>query len=62
MSLSVIVILGAILAVFVFKDNMNKLHAFIAVLFGVYLGGSTFGSNLKEWTDNAFQMISQMHF
>lgn len=62
MSLSVIVILGIILGIFIFKDNMNKFHAAIAVLFGIYLGSTVFGGNLREWTDNVFHMISQMNF
>lgn len=62
MSLSVIALLGALLAIFVFKDGMSKLHAFVAVLFGVYLGSTVFGGNLKEWTDNFFSAVGQMHF
>ncbi|AXQ63439.1 hypothetical protein SEA_COMRADE_202 [Streptomyces phage Comrade] len=62
MSLSVIVILAIALVIFITKDGMNKIHAFIAVLFGVYLGGTEWGGNLKGWTDSFAEMISQIQF
>jgi hypothetical protein len=62
MSLSIIVILAIALLIFITKDNMSKVQAFVAVLFGVYLGGTEWGGNLKGWTDSLAEMISQMQF
>jgi len=62
MTISVIVVLGLLVAMFIVKDGLNKFQAAILILFGIYLGDTVFGGNLKEWTDNLFQMISQMQF
>jgi hypothetical protein len=62
MTISVMLILGALVAMFIVKDGLNKFQAIVLILFGIYLGDTAFGGNLHGWTDNLFSMISQMNF
>lgn len=62
MTISVMIVLGALVAMFIVKDGLNKFQAVVLILFGIYLGDTAFGGNLHEWTDNFFHMISQMNF
>lgn len=62
MTISVMVVLGALVAMFIFKDGLSKFQAVVLILFGIYVGDTAFGGNLHQWTDSFFHMISQMKF
>jgi len=62
LTIPVMVILGALVVMFVIKDNMNKFQLIVTLLFGIYLGDTAFGGNLQQWTDSFAQMIAQIKF
>jgi len=62
MTISLVVLFGIALVVCILKDNMGKLHAFIAVMFGLYLGSTGVGPSLKEGTENFLHWLSQIQF
>jgi hypothetical protein len=62
MTISMVVLFGIALLICLVKDNMSKVHAFIAVMFGLYLGGTAVGPALQDWTEAFMQWISQINF
>ena len=62
MTISVILILGLILFILIAYNGLNKMHAFIAVLFGIYLGGYEWGAKIHTWSDGLFHALSTMQF
>lgn len=62
MTVSMVLLFGIALAICLLKDNMGKIHAFIAVMFGLYLGATGVGPSLKEGTENFLQWIGQIQF
>lgn len=62
MTISLVVLFGVALFVCLAKDNMSKVHALIAVLFGLYLGSSGAGPAIKSGTENFFNWLSHINF
>lgn len=62
MSISLVVLFGIGLAICLLKDNMSKVHAFIAVMFGLYLGSTGVGPSLKDGTEQFLHWVSSISF
>lgn len=54
MTLSMVVLLGIVLAVCIKKDDMKAFHAVIAVLFGMFLAGTEWGPKVMKAVEDFF--------
>ncbi|AXH68884.1 hypothetical protein SEA_SPARKLEGODDESS_205 [Streptomyces phage SparkleGoddess] len=61
MVVSFVVLFGIFLVFFITKDGLGKLHAFVAVMFGLFLGTTDVGpkimqgfTDLLNWANSSF--------
>lgn len=62
MTISLVVLFGIALVVCLLKDGLGKVHAFIAVMFGLFLGSTQAGPSIMEGTQSFIQWLSHIQF
>lgn len=62
MTISMVVLFGLILAVCIFKDNMGKFHAFVAVMFGLFLGTTDAGPGIMQGVQDFIGWLGEFKF
>lgn len=62
MTISMVVLFGIALIVCIAKDGLGKFHAFVAVMFGLYLGSTGVGPTLKAGTESFLGWLGQIQF
>lgn len=62
MTISLVILFGIALFVCIAKDNMSKVHAVIAVLFGLFLGTTNAGPNIMKGTQDFLNWLGSFNF
>jgi hypothetical protein len=59
MTISMVVLFGIFLFFFLTKDGLSKLHAFVAVMFGLFLGSTGWGPKIMNGVQDFLGWINQ---
>jgi hypothetical protein len=58
LSISGVILLGALVVLLVRKSNLKALHAVICTLFGFYLASTSLAPEVRSFTNSVAELIS----